>query len=283
MTAFARSSVRSAGLDVVCELRSVNHRYLDVSFKLPDGGRVLESTLRERLRSRIGRGRIEVLVRVVSDARRGVIELDAGVVSALTAAIERLRDAQPHLAAPTALDVLRWPGVIVDAGSDEQPLREAVLAAVDSALDALEVDRRREGEALTQAIAARLDAIDAIIRELQPIAASLTQTLRDRLLARLEQLAVSVDAERLAQEVALAAQRGDISEEVDRLAAHVGEYRKALASREPAGRRLDFLAQEMHREANTLSSKAVTGLLSDRAVALKVQIEQVREQVQNIE
>jgi uncharacterized protein (TIGR00255 family) len=280
MTAFAAARAHGDGVEVACELRSVNHRYLDLAFRLPDALRALEPALRERLRARLARGRVEVALRVVADDRR-TLEVDGAMLAALTAAIVRLRADHPFLAAPTALDVLRWPGVVVDTGADAAP-PAAALAAVDAALDALDAARLREGAALVAAIEQRLAAIAGLVDGLLPLAAGLGSALRDRLRARLADLGAGVDDVRLAQEVAVAAQRADVAEELDRLNAHVREVRAAIAAGEPVGRRLDFLAQEMHREANTLSAKA-GGAWGDRIVELKVQVEQVREQVQNVE
>jgi uncharacterized protein (TIGR00255 family) len=211
------------------------------------------------------------------------VEIDHGVLRGLVATIDQLRAAVAGVEAPDALDLLRWPGVLVDRGNDSPALREAAAAAFADALAALERERCREGAALEALIASRLDEIESLARAIAERVAGLADVVRSRLIARIEELSANLDRARLEQEVALLVQRGDVAEELDRLRIHVATTRADLARDGPHGRRLDFVMQELNREANTIASKATLPEVTRDVVDLKVLIEQIREQVQNIE
>ena len=284
MTAFARCQAETSKLQLVWELKSVNHRYLDVQFRLPEHLRSLEVPLRETARRRLKRGKVDCVLHLQQKDAANVFELNRPLLLQLLASLEQIRRDAPEIHAPNPMDLLRWPGMLGDTGSIEEG--EAAAAAIDlfeRALGSLIEARRREGRELAQAIGTRLDAIDDHASELKGTTAGLSREVHNRLKARLAELAVSVDAARLEQEVALLAQKADVAEELDRLCIHVAEARAQFDRPGPHGRRLDFLTQELHREANTLGSKALMPELSVRTVDLKVVIEQIREQVQNVE
>ena len=284
MTAFARRQAETPELQLAWELKSVNHRYLEVQFRMPEPLRSLESPLREQARRRLKRGKLDCSLRAESKAGAGVTELNRPLMLKLLAVLEQVRRDAPEFHSPDPMDLLRWPGMIGDpAALDPEQCGPAVLELFRDTLDTLIGERGREGRELQDAIAARLDAIGGIMAELEKLAAGIAADVRNRLNSRLGELAVNVDTSRLEQEVALLAQKADVAEELDRLAIHVQEARTQQNRSGPHGRRLDFLCQEMMREANTLAAKALLPEMSTRAVDLKVVIEQIREQVQNVE
>jgi uncharacterized protein (TIGR00255 family) len=283
MTAFARSDAGFAGGRAQWELKSVNHRYLEVQFRLPDAVRDLESQFRDRLRNRVRRGKLDCTLKVDSEGGGHVLELNRQVLLQLLAAVEQIKRDAPEASHPNPLELLRWPGVISDRGAESEPLRQAVLSAFDSALDDLIAHRQREGATLATLLLGKLNEIEAIVADVRRLTATLAADQLARLRQRVDELRVSVDAGRLEQEVALLAQRADVAEELDRLTVHVREARAMLAKPGPHGRSLDFLMQELNREANTLGAKSVLAQTAQRSIDLKVSIEQIREQVQNIE
>jgi len=283
MTAFAaRDATLDAGT-VGWELRSVNHRYLEVQPRLPDALRALEPEVRERVGAVLGRGRVECTLRFSPAAADARLNVDEGLVEALVEACHTVDEYITNPARLYAYDLLQWPGVVQRPEPDREALREPVLDLLDAALDELEGVRAREGERLRQFLLERCDGIAALVAEERRHAAGMGDRLRAKLLERLGQIDVEYDAGRLEQEIAYQAQRLDVSEELDRLDTHVDAVRAALAQDEPVGRRLDFLMQELNREANTLGSKSADAERSHASVELKVLIEQMREQVQNLE
>ena len=272
-----------AGITLTWELRTVNHRFLDIALRLPDACRDLDGPLRELARGRIARGRLDGTLRLQEREGRATTRIDPDALVALMRVMHALHRDQPQLGTPTVLDVLRWPGVLEEQRPDQAMLARAAESGFREALDALAVGRASEGAALARALADRLAQIEAIVAALRAEAKDVPQALRTRILTRLQDLGTDVDPQRIAQEVALLAQRADVAEELDRLDAHVAAFRQALDRREPVGRHLDFLAQELNREANTLSSKASSAAMAQRGIELKVLIEQIREQVQNVE
>lgn len=285
MTAFAREETDAEWGTAAWELRSVNHRYLDVSVRLPDELRSLEPAVRERIAARVRRGKVEGHLRLqrAADGERG-LTVDPAVLERLLAAMHQIEQKNWSLGPPTALDILRWPGVVEPPRFDRESAAEAVLALLDRALDGLVANRAREGAQLHSLVGGRCDEVAAIAGRVRAMLPEVRERYRARLLARLEEARAALDDEdRLAQELALFASRGDVAEELDRLDTHVAEVRAALAGDAPAGRRLDFLMQEMQREANTLGSKSVDPEVSRVSIDLKVLVEQMREQVQNIE
>jgi uncharacterized protein (TIGR00255 family) len=284
MTGFAAHSFNLDPVSVNIDLRSVNQRFLELHFRLADEFRALEPQLRELIQQRLARGKVECRIGLTQAAANS---LDNGLNPAV---LERLAQWQHEvlmrLPGSPPLDVeaiLRWPGAVPAAAISEDQLNQAVLAGMTSALDALTDSRKREGAKLKQHILDRLAAAEAQVAALQPLLPALLAAQRDKLAERLREALGETGHERLAQEVALAAQKADIDEELSRLATHFSEVRRVLDQPVPAGKRLDFLMQELHREANTLGSKSVALETSRVSLELKVLIEQMREQVQNIE
>lgn len=278
MTAFARAGSDS----LVWEIRSVNHRYLELAFRLPEQLRGLEPSLRDIARKRLARGKVDATLRLAEAAGRSM-DIDAGAVESLLAAMRGVRDEAPELAQPNLLDVLRWPGVLVENGEALDQLGREASATFADAVDALAARREAEGAGLRALLEERLAAADAIVARVRDLAASQVEAMRRRLRRAADDLEARVGRDRLDQELALLLQKSDVAEELDRLGLHLADARRALAGDAPCGRRLDFLMQELNREANTLASKAVLPDAAGCAVDLKVAIEQMREQVQNIE
>jgi uncharacterized protein (TIGR00255 family) len=284
MTGFGTAETVAGPFHVNWEIRSVNNRFLDLSMRLPDELRSLETELRESIKARISRGKVDCMLRVVSTeseaARR---RMNPDVLASLKAWQAALAKDWPDAAPLGIVDLLRWPGVLEEPerGLDAlaEPLRQSFVAAVEVLSEA----RRREGERITELLKQRLEAIRGLMNEIQPRLAGASERHRDKLLERLVKLDVQAEPQRLEQELALIAQRLDVTEESDRLVGHVTEIEDVLGRDEPIGRRLDFLIQELNREANTLASKAQDEDLVRCAVDLKVLIEQLREQVQNLE
>lgn len=284
MTAFARESESTPQGTVTLELRTVNHRYLDASFKLPEALRPLEPAFREAASAKLARGKFECLGRIqFQNGESTELEVDQ---EKLDAVLEAARSVQAKLGdgGPiNPLQVLQFPGVARGPELSEEDLQAVAMRLFKKALATLADNRRREGEKLAAMITERLALVDAEVERVRGIIPELMQQQRERLEARIAELKVEVDAGRLEQEVVYLAQKADVDEELDRLDAHVGEVRRALKKGGPCGRRLDFLMQELNREANTLSSKSISATTTQNAVELKVLIEQMREQVQNIE
>jgi len=283
MTAFARLEHAFGSGALVWELRSVNHRYLELQFRLPDSLRELEFPLRERVRAVLKRGKVDCTLRVSAATTSANLEIDRPVLLHLLATLEQLRRDAPEVGAPDPLELLRWPGILAQPEEDADALKSAALESFEGALEVLETQRSREGIALATVIDTRLRDIDALVTEVSAATEGLAPALRRRLQTRVAELGAELDPARLEQEIALLVQRADVSEELDRLRIHVGTTRADLATAGPHGRRLDFLMQELNREANTLASKSMLPEITRRAVDLKVTIEQIREQVQNIE
>lgn len=284
MTGFAARSLNLEHASVNIDLRSVNQRFLELHFRLADEFRPLEPQLRELLNQRLARGKVECRIGLTA---LPAATLDNGLNPAI---LERLAQWQDDVlerlpgAAPLSVnEVLRWPGAVQVAALSQEALNEAVLAGVRETLDELVESRQREGAKLRLHILERLDAAAAQVASLQPLLPALAAAQRDKLAERLREALGEAGHERLAQEVALAAQKADIDEEISRLTTHFAEVRRVLNQAGAAGKRLDFLMQELHREANTLGSKSVAVETSRVSLELKVLIEQMREQVQNIE
>lgn len=284
MTAFARESVDTDQGALTVEIRTVNHRYLDCSFKLPDALRNLEVRLRQQLAAKLDRGKVECLFRLQpATAQAAAIEINRErlqqvIVAATTVALAMSR-AQPV----NPLELLQFPGVCSVAEANEDALQASAATLFDAALESLIKNRAREGASLAAMIRDRLDQVEAETAATRELLPELKQQQRKRLLARLTELQVEVDNNRLEQELVYLAQKADVDEELDRLQTHVDEVHHTLDQGGPCGRRLDFLMQELNREANTLSSKSNASSSTHSAVQLKVLIEQMREQIQNIE
>lgn len=283
MTGFARTAVQSPQGVLSWELRSINHRYLEPTFRLPDVFRELEPTLRQKLREGLGRGKVDCQLSFQPVEHLNDIDINLEMARQYLEACETVSQLMADPAPISPLDILRWPGVLRQGEADPEVLHQAALSGFDAALDELRQHRRREGESLADHIRQRLNAISAITAQVRQWMPQLLDAQRNRLLTRLEELNVQLPPERLEQEVVLLAQKSDVDEEVDRLDTHVSEIFSVLKRSEPVGRRLDFLMQELNREANTLGSKSISSHTTQWSVELKVLIEQMREQVQNIE
>jgi uncharacterized protein (TIGR00255 family) len=285
MTAFAGAERQIDGWLFSWELRAVNHRYLDVSPRLPDLFRNLEAEIRNLVAARLKRGRLEINLAIKKSMGDSPgLRLETGLLKDLLAtarALEALseRPLQPF----SALDLMRWPGVLHEAEIERERLAPEVLKLLDEALDRLVAARATEGAQLAELIESRCRSIEEQIQAVRARMPQVLDAIRQKLLARLAELAAKPDPDRLEQEWVYLAQKLDVSEELDRLATHLAETRRALRQNEPAGRRLDFLLQEMNREANTLGSKSADAETTRASVEMKVAIEQMREQVQNVE
>jgi uncharacterized protein (TIGR00255 family) len=280
MTAFARASSNGAWGDLTCELRSVNHRYLDLSLRLPEDLRVLETELRDRIGARLNRGKVDATLHysMTPDAAAELI-INRPLAQRLLNAAHEIVPA----AAVAPLDVLRWPGVLRMPQLDSEAVRAPVFALLDTVLEHLLETRRREGAKLRDACLSRCRAAAEQVAYLRTRVPDIIAKLRERFAQRAAEIAPDLDEGRLHQECALLAQKLDVDEELERLTAHLTEAERVLREGGNIGRRLDFLMQELHREANTLGSKSAHVDSTSAAVELKVLIEQMREQVQNIE
>jgi len=283
MTAFARQEHEADWGALTWELRSVNHRYLEVSLRLPDELRSLETAVRERAARRLGRGKLDCNLRYKPTQRRAALALDAQALDQTLAACEQIRSQLPDAAAINPLDLLRWPGVIQEESADPVPLAEAALALFDQALNELVATRDREGAQIHEILRTRLDAMEPLVASARARLPEVLARIRDKLRLRVQELTTNPDPDRLEQELAYLAQKMDVDEELDRLTGHIAEVRRVFKLAEPVGRRLDFLMQEFNREANTLGSKSADSETTKVSVELKVLIEQMREQVQNVE
>lgn len=282
MTGFAALSDLSSETELKWELRSVNSRYLEMHFRLPDSYRDLEPQLRERLRAHLNRGKVEITLRVQCSLNDAQLKIDDVLVKGLLSAVEQLEKHLPASIVLSPLDLLKWPGVLRQ--HDSQPVPdELVLALFDQALSALCQGRLREGEKLYVMIVQRLDAIATILADLRQQLPKILTIQTCALQERIGKLISDNDPVRVEQEVVLLIHKADVEEELDRLDAHLSEVRRVLLTSEPMGRRLDFLMQELNREANTLSSKSIAMMSTQASIDLKVLIEQMREQIQNIE
>lgn len=282
MTAYAIAERPTDGGTLACELRAVNHRFLELGLRLPEELRVLEPVLRERIAARIARGKLEFALRLRAAEGDGALQINQGLVRQLAGVAKELDAHFPQLRAELT-DLLQYPGVLQSKSVDAEELQSQALILLDSLLDQFVAGREREGEKLAAAISERVDAIAARADEARQLIPLIRAGQRQKLEARLADLAQPADPGRLEQELVLGLQKLDVDEELDRLDSHVKEIRRILKQSEPVGRRLDFLLQEFNREANTLGSKSVDVRTTNLAVELKVLIDQIREQVQNIE
>jgi uncharacterized protein (TIGR00255 family) len=287
MTGFARAESQLPTGALVCELRSVNHRYLEVALRLPDELRALEPELRARLQKELRRGKVDCTFtyRVATQAGRA-LELDGALVERLTPVLReltaraQLSGAQPQLG---LVDLLRYPGVLRETAADPEALLAGARELFGRALADLKAMRASEGARLKALVTGRCEQLATQVAQVRARLPEVHATIRARYAERLAELAAAVDNERLEQEVALILGRMDVAEDLDRLDGHIVETHRIVAVDEAAGRRLDFLMQEFNREANTLSSKSQDLATTRLAVDMKVLIEQMREQVQNIE
>ncbi len=284
MTAFARSERTEDWGTAHWELRSVNNRYLDVSPRLPEEMRAIESAVRERVRGRLSRGKVDCTLRLSLDTESDAsLELNLNLARRVADATREIDALLHDPARVSAIDVLRWPGVVQTRSPDIDTLGIAVLELLDEALGGLVTTREREGQHITGLLTQRCDEIQAIVGNVRERLPEVLEACRQRLRDRLAEFAEQLNEERLEQEMAMVAQKTDVAEELDRLDAHVKEVQRVVDKEQPAGRRLDFLMQELNREANTLGSKSIDTETTRASVDLKVLIEQMREQIQNVE
>ncbi|HUO79462.1 MAG TPA: YicC/YloC family endoribonuclease [Steroidobacteraceae bacterium] len=290
MTGFARRERAGDYGTLIWEVRTVNHRYLEASVRLPEELRSAEGEFRQAIAAAVRRGKVDATLQLRAGAdARATLELDEALLEELIArsheVARRATSKGGTLVSPTALDLMRWPGVLKDRERDASPLLAAAHATLAETLAALTATRASEGERIAAMLGARCQQIEALVAAVRARLPEVHARIRARLEERLAQLTLPAEPnrERLEQELALIVARSDVDEELDRLESHVAEVGQALAGQEPAGRRLDFLMQEFNREANTLSSKSQDTETTRAAVDMKVLIEQMREQVQNVE
>jgi uncharacterized protein (TIGR00255 family) len=284
MTAFSRNHMSTNWGQLIWEIRSVNHRYLDISLRLPEPFRMIEEAVREKINLQLARGKVECCLRFQIDRNQpGTMSINIGLVDRLTEMSNEIEKRIHESSSIGVTDILSWPGVISDEGIDYDSLATDAVTLLDDALKELVSNRQREGERLAKMVDTRLITIGEQVDAVRSILPEITSAFRTRLESRLSELKDAMDPGRLEQEVVIFANKSDVAEELDRLESHITETRHALSSIKPVGRRLDFLMQEMNREANTLGSKSSDIRVTNVSIELKVLIEQIREQIQNIE
>ncbi len=283
MTGYARAEAQGPWGRLAWELRSVNHRYLDLSLRLPDELRAIENEARQRLGARLSRGKVEAGLRYSRDGAAGPVALDEAQLRQLQAAVETVKLSGIAVGAADPVRVLAWPGVVRTEAADLAPVQAAALDLLERAGADFTATREREGGRVADYLVERCAVIESNIAQVRARLPQVRSQWVEKLRARCRELGVEVDPARLEQEIVLAAQRLDVDEELSRLGGHLVEVRKTLARDDAVGRRLDFLMQELNREANTLSSKSQDAEITRHAVEIKVVIEQLREQVQNVE
>ncbi|MAT52074.1 MAG: YicC family protein [Porticoccaceae bacterium] len=283
MTAYARASCQGDWGSLSWEIRSVNHRYLEASFRLPETLRDLEMALRDKARQQLSRGKVDCLLQLKLNTEAEGISVNIERARTLVDAARTIGDLIDDPAAVSPLDILRQPGVMAEREVDTEVLKSRTLALFEQALEELNQNRAIEGDKLGQFILQRLDGVRGEVGKVRRRMPAILDAQRQRLLDRIRDLVSEPDMDRFEQEVVFIAQKADVDEELDRLEAHLSEIERVLATGGAIGRRLDFLMQELNREANTLSSKSLATDTTLSAVELKVLIEQMREQIQNVE
>jgi len=284
MTAFARQELDTGTGELAWEIRSLNHRYLELGVRLPEELRAIESAVRERVGTRLGRGKVECTCRYRPAATAAVpVDIDQENLSRLLTACGTVAASLPESVPLNPLELLRWPGVLREVAVDTAPLVKKALTLLDQTLDELLLSREREGEQIREQLLQRCDAMTKLVQLVRSSLPEIQAALREKLEARLADLETAADPGRLEQELVIQIQKSDVDEEMERLQGHIDEVSRVLERKEPVGRRLDFLMQELNREANTLGSKSIAAVTTSISVELKVLIEQMREQVQNTE
>ncbi|NQZ53357.1 MAG: YicC family protein [Piscirickettsiaceae bacterium] len=284
MTAFARREEQTDQGSLTWEIRSVNHRYLEVSLRLEEKFRPLEMQIRKRFNDKLGRGKVDAVLRYKApEQQQTTLDFDQDLAQSIIKNCDQLAQLSDNSAPIDMLKVLQWPGVIVADTFDQTTLNKSVIDALNHAIDELIVTRETEGSALQKMIEQRCNEINKIAMATRKIMPEILEQQRSRLADKVAELQVNLDSERLEQEMVILAQKSDVAEELDRLESHIVEVQNVLKRDEPIGRRLDFLMQELNREANTLGSKSISTDTTRNSVELKVLIEQMREQIQNIE
>ena len=284
MTAFSRTSGQTPWGEITCELRSVNHRYLEINPRLPDELRSLEPEIRDRIAKYVKRGRVDCTIRLQQqEVGAEDVKLNTDLITKITAVSDQIRAQNADVAPLRVVDILKWPGVVVAPQLDEDQVGTVAIQCLKEALRELIDIRKREGERLLSALSDKLNGAKDIVSELKDSIPGWQQLFRQRIEKRLEDAQVELDPTRLEQELVIYIQKSDVTEEIDRLESHLDELSNVFQQDRPIGRRLDFLMQELNREANTLGSKSIDTRLTQASVELKVLIEQMREQVQNLE
>lgn len=284
MTAFARQDASIEAGTLTWEIRSVNHRYLEPNYRLPEAFREAETQLRDLTRKYLARGKVDCALKwQPAVAGKDGVAINEDALSGLAQALEKVSSALANPAPIDTVQLLQWPGLINTESTDRKQLLKEAINAYELALKTLVENREREGTQLEPLFDQRLDAIDKIVSDVRAMLPAILKKQSDNIRLHFEEASVELDATRVEQELVMLAQKSDVDEELDRLEAHVNEVRAVLKKSEPVGRRLDFLMQELNREANTLSSKSIVTDTTKAAVELKVLIEQMREQVQNVE
>lgn len=283
MTAFAGAEQDSGNLTLNCELRSVNHRYCDLNLKIPERLRFAEGDIRSLISRHIKRGKIECAISYKSRQDETGFKVNQQAVKQLLGAAEEIENLMQTPLRYSAMDILAFPGIQQDAEQDKEALRQGIKQLLQQALNTLLENRAREGDHLQQLIEERNQKVHQLAEQGEARMPEVLSRHREKLLEHINELVQSPDMDRIEQELVIMAQKLDVAEELDRLKTHVEEVNRVLNQREPIGRRLDFLMQEMNREANTLGSKSADKEMTRIAIELKVLIEQMREQIQNIE
>ncbi|EGR2796224.1 YicC family protein [Vibrio navarrensis] len=284
MTGYARKEVKSDWGTAVWEIRSVNQRYLETYFRLPEQFRGLEPLLRDRFRQRLARGKVECNLRFEANpAAKSELKINEALAKQVIKAAEQVMHMTGELSRINPFQVMQWPGVMETPEQDMDTINKALLAAFDEALAEFIESRGREGDNMKALIEQRLEAISAEVVKVRARMPEILQWQRERLLGKFEEAKIELDATRVEQELILLAQKSDVAEELDRLDSHVKEARNVLKKGGACGRKLDFMMQEFNRESNTLASKSIAIDITASGVELKVLIEQMREQIQNIE
>ncbi|MCF6235843.1 MAG: YicC family protein [Gammaproteobacteria bacterium] len=285
MTAFAHKQLQTEGGTLTWEIRSVNHRYLEPAIRLPDCLRTLETSVREVLKKQLSRGKIDCNLRFQrNESSNSTIEINQALTEQLITATQQINALLKTNANPVqAMELLNWPGIVQSVELDAKPLQATSIKLFEATLSELRKSREREGEKLQTLIRQRCDAMESWTTQIKTCLPQVLETIRQTLSHRLAELKSEIDQSRLEQELVLLIQKLDVDEELDRLAAHIIEVRRVLTLDEPVGRRLDFLMQELNRETNTIASKSASAEITRISIEMKVLIEQMREQVQNIE
>jgi uncharacterized protein (TIGR00255 family) len=284
MTGFASASAEVPRGSLAVELKTVNHRYLEFQARIPEEIRAFEPALREAVAARLTRGKVDCRVTFTqaSSAERSIVP-NAAALAAIDAAARLVAERFPGARALSVSEILHWPGVLADAQMRPEELKEPLMALIERAIGELDQTREREGGKLEAVLRERLERMAALVKEAEPLLPGAVRAFQDKLAAKIAEAGAAPSDERVHQEIVLYAARIDVDEELSRLATHIAEFRRVLAKGGACGKRLDFLCQELNREANTLGSKSVANEMTRISVELKVLIEQMREQVQNIE
>jgi uncharacterized protein (TIGR00255 family) len=283
MTAFARQESQHTWGSLVWELRSVNQRFLDPNIRIPDSVREIEPAMRDMLRKQLSRGKVDCTLRIeISNTQQG-IQIDSERAAELISAAKQINALIEQPQPIDSLEILRWPGVMRDAIVNMDDVKISATSLFSATIDDLNKAREREGTELANLISLRLIAVKEVVTNVRAKMPEILSAQREQLMKRVTDLSLEIDSVRMEQEIALLASKADVAEELDRLDTHVAEVARILKQKGAIGRRLDFLMQELNREANTLSSKAIVVDTTNSAVELKVLIEQMREQIQNIE